>query len=135
MKARSLLLIIVGFLSGIVTATAAHAAFQQRGAVADALVASPDHYKLEFENEFVRVIRGRYGPHETGAMHSHPVPGGVVVNLTEQHLRQILPDGTTRDLLNKAGVTRWSPAATHQDENLDGRAFEVIRVDLKQTCR
>ena len=135
MKARSLLLIIVGFLSGIVSATAAHPLLQQRAVAPDALAASPDHYTLEFENEFVRVIRAHYGPHEKGVTHSHPAPGGVVVNLTAQHVRLTSPDGTARDNQYKAGVTRWSPAATHRHENLDDRAFEVIRVDVKQTCR
>ena len=30
------------------------------------------HYKVEFENERVRVLRIKYGPHEKSSMHSHP---------------------------------------------------------------
>jgi hypothetical protein len=58
-----------------------------------------------------------------------------VVNLTDQHVRLTAPDGTSRDNQYKAGVARWSAESTHRDENLDDRAFEVIRVDLKRVCR
>jgi quercetin dioxygenase-like cupin family protein len=30
------------------------------------------HYKVEFENEQVRVLRITYGPHEKSVMHEHP---------------------------------------------------------------
>src|SRR5262245_52110409 len=31
----------------------------------------PEHYKVAFENEHVRVLRIHYGPHEQGATHEH----------------------------------------------------------------
>ncbi len=30
------------------------------------------HYKIEFENDRVRVVRIKYGPGEKSVMHSHP---------------------------------------------------------------
>jgi hypothetical protein len=45
----------------------------------------PKHYKLDFENDRVQVVSVHYGPHEKSALHEHP--GGVVVILTEAHLR------------------------------------------------
>ena len=38
----------------------------------DPTVVDPDHYKVEFENEYVRVLRITYGPGETSSMHYHP---------------------------------------------------------------
>jgi hypothetical protein len=32
----------------------------------------PKHYKVELENEQVRVLRINYGAHEKSVMHSHP---------------------------------------------------------------
>ncbi|MDH3268599.1 MAG: hypothetical protein OEM46_07060, partial [Ignavibacteria bacterium] len=42
------------------------------GFAQDATVVDPDHYKVEFENDEVRVLRINYDPGEKSAMHSHP---------------------------------------------------------------
>ena len=53
MNLTSVRLIVLGFMLGVVASSAA-AAHAQRSPAPDALIASPDHYKLELENEFVR---------------------------------------------------------------------------------
>jgi len=35
------------------------------------LKTDPKHYSLEFENDQVRVLRVRFGPHEKGVRHEH----------------------------------------------------------------
>jgi hypothetical protein len=47
----------------------------------DAAKVDPTHYKVEFENAQVRILRFHYGPHEKSVMHSHP--DSVAVFLTE----------------------------------------------------
>ena len=42
-------------------------------------LAAPEHYKVEFENEYVRIIRVGYGPGESSAMHSHEPFVGVTL--------------------------------------------------------
>lgn len=42
----------------------------------DPLIADPQHYRLEFQNQWVRVIRENMGPHEKALLHHHPEPGG-----------------------------------------------------------
>ena len=37
----------------------------------DAVKVDPEHYKVEFENDQVRVLRITYGPGEKSVMHSH----------------------------------------------------------------
>ncbi len=37
----------------------------------DALIASPEHHRLLFENEFVRVLEVRINPGETTNTHTH----------------------------------------------------------------
>jgi quercetin dioxygenase-like cupin family protein len=95
----------------------------------DAVKVDPKHYKIEFENDQVRVLRITYGPHEKSLMHSHPE--GVVVFLTDGKTRFNLPDETTRDSNVKAGQVIWSPETTHQPENLTDKPFEVIQIEMK----
>ena len=52
---------------------------QSRAASAEALLAVPDMYRVELENEFVRVVRVRYPARSSGAIHTHPAPGALIV--------------------------------------------------------
>src|SRR5215469_15836433 len=78
----------------------------------DPLIVAPDHFKLVFENQYVRVIREHTGVGETVPMHKHALPG-VMVLLSDQNIRQTLPDGTVRDLHRKAGDSYWTEPTTH----------------------
>jgi hypothetical protein len=95
----------------------------------DAVKVDAKHYKVEFENDQVRVLRITYGPHEKSAMHSHPA--GVIVFLNDAHAKFTLPGGKTKDVVVKAGTVQWSETTTHLPENLDNKGFEVIQVELK----
>ena len=95
----------------------------------DPVKVDPKHYKVEFENAQVRVIRSHYGPHEKGAMHEHPA--NVSVLLTDIHLKVTMPDGKTEEFHGKAGETGWLAAVKHQAENLSDKPFELIQVELK----
>lgn len=39
--------------------------------VLDPVKVDPKHYQVEFENDRVRVLRIRFGPHERSVMHGH----------------------------------------------------------------
>ncbi len=84
--------------------------------------------KVEFENDWVRIVRYRVGKGEKTPMHDHPT--GVQIVLTDAKVRQTTPDGKTAELSGKAGTVRLRPAFTHSLENL-GDTFEGILVDLK----
>jgi len=132
--------VFIGAIGHIVLARA-----QSTSVAPDALTAAPAQYHLEFENEFVRVTRIKYAPHEKAPLHSHAAPGGVIVTLTDQDARVTGPDGSTRELHYKAGQSRWAAAtpgkdqstfSAHAEENLGDRPFELIRIDPKITaCR
>ena len=49
----------------------------------DPVTVDPQHYKVEFENEFVRVLRVHFGPGEKGATHEH-ILNRVVFYLNDQ---------------------------------------------------
>jgi quercetin dioxygenase-like cupin family protein len=98
----------------------------------DPLVADPQHYTLEVENQWVRVIRERMAPNEKMPMHQHPGPGSVIVFLTDRHNRLISPDGVSQELRNRAGDLMWSAPSTHRSENLNNAAFEAVQIEPRR---
>jgi uncharacterized RmlC-like cupin family protein len=99
----------------------------------EAAIVDPKHYHVEFENDLVRVIRFPMEPHDKTLMHTHPATGSVIVALTDQHTRQTLSDGKSREIRHKAGEAWWGePNIAHQDENANDARAVVIRIELKQ---
>jgi hypothetical protein len=96
----------------------------------DAVVADPEHYTVEFENDKIRIIRIKYGPGEKSVMHTHGP--NVAVFLTSNAARFNLPDGTSVDATSEAGVAQWSDAEEHLPENLSDEPLEVVLVELKE---
>jgi quercetin dioxygenase-like cupin family protein len=87
------------------------------------------HYHLAFENEWVQVVDVHYGPHEKSGLHDHP--GGVVVVLTEGHLRFTDQDGKTKEVYAKPGESRWYPAFKHKVENLGDTTYNAVYIGVK----
>jgi hypothetical protein len=83
----------------------------------DPVKVDKQHYKVEFENEHVRVLRVRFGPREKGATHEH-ILNRVVLYLNDQTNA-------------KADDVRMAGAATHAEENASDRPAERIAVELK----
>ena len=115
----------------------------QRASMPDALSVSPDLYKLEFENAFVRVLRVTYGPHAKSPMHQDAGPGAVVVSLTDENTRLIGPGGASREVHLKSKQFRWEASNTgaghaaetaYSEENLSDHHYEAIRIELKHAA-
>jgi quercetin dioxygenase-like cupin family protein len=87
------------------------------------------HYKVEFENDRVRVLHITYGPHEKSVMHAHPA--NVAVFLTDSSAKFTLPDGKTVPSEFKAGMVQWDAGGKHLPENVSDKPFELILVELK----
>src|SRR6188508_2696180 len=87
------------------------------------------HYKVEFENDQVRVLRITYGPGEKSVMHEHP--GAMAVFLSGGKVKFNLPDGTAQEQEVKAGTSQWTPAGKHLPENVGTKPFEVLLVEVK----
>ena len=96
----------------------------------DVVKVDPKHYKVQFENDQVRVIHGKVGPHESVPMHEHPL-NRVVVYLTEQNFKVVMGDGKTDTAQHKAAEVVWSGPSKHQEENVSDKPFEVVFVELK----
>ena len=97
----------------------------------DPATVDPDHYKVLFENDEVRVLRISYGSHEKSVMHKHPA--GVAVFLTDHRGKFTFPDGRTEERSATAGEASWTEAETHLPENLSGEPLELILVEMKTT--
>ena len=96
----------------------------------DATVADPKHYTVEFENDSVRVVRIKYGPHERSVMHEHR-RDGVLVYLTDHRVKFTDPDGTSKEVSAKAGQAAWVTATTHLPENLEAKPLELLYIEIK----
>jgi len=87
-------------------------------------------YKVEFENDQVRVLRVKFGPHQGAPMHEHQL-NRVVVYLTDQSTRLTSPEGKVETTAHKAGEYSWGGPTKHKEENLLDTPFEGIVVEFK----
>jgi hypothetical protein len=83
----------------------------------DPTIVDPTHYKVEFENEFVRVLRVHFAPGEKSASHEHLL-NRVVFYMNDQ------PNAVADDV-------RISGAATHVETNDSAKPADRIAVELK----
>jgi hypothetical protein len=83
----------------------------------DPVAVDPKHYTVEFENEYVRVLRVHYGPHENGQNHEHLL-NRVVFYINDQ------PSA-------KADEVRIMGAATHVETNDSAQPADRIAVEIK----
>jgi len=95
----------------------------------DAVKVDPAHYKVEFENAKVRVLRFHYGAGEKSVMHSHP--DAVAVFLNDGKVKFTFPDGKSQDAVGKAGTAQFTPAQVHLPENTGDSAMDGLVIELK----
>jgi uncharacterized RmlC-like cupin family protein len=96
----------------------------------DPVKIDPKHYKVEFENDQVRVLRVRIGAHEVAPMHEHGL-NRVTVYLTDQNFRVTTKEGKVDSVQHKAGDVAWGTPVTHKEENMSDSPFEVIAIEIK----
>lgn len=96
----------------------------------DPVALDPKHYKVELENDKVRIVRVTYDSREKSVMHQHPP--GVGVFITGGKFKFTYPDGTSENLEANAGQFMWfGETWEHLPEMLDDGHFEVVYVELK----
>jgi quercetin dioxygenase-like cupin family protein len=95
----------------------------------DPVKVDPNNWKVEFENDQVRVLRVKIGPHGKLGMHEHPA--NVLITLTDGHVKDIFPDGKTAEREFKAGQATWRDAVKHANENLTDKPTESFLVEVK----
>jgi hypothetical protein len=96
----------------------------------DAVALDPKHYKVEAENDTVRVVRIRYGGGEGSVMHQHQ--RGVGVFLTDSDFMFTFPDGTVQRVHAKKGdFLNFDEPWEHNAENNLDEPFEAIYIEVK----
>jgi beta-alanine degradation protein BauB len=95
----------------------------------DPAASNPDHYKVIFENDRVRVLEYRDRPGDRTTPHEHP--DSVMVTLSSFR-RRLHGDGESRDVQIEQGGAFWLPAQQHAGENIGDSDTHTIFVELKE---
>jgi len=99
----------------------------------DALTVDPKHYRLDLENDRVRVLRLSLQGDE--AVPVHDDRSGLLVCVNECHLRFTRPDGRVQDIHLQAGETRWVSEDTRSAKNLSPAPMEMLYIEMKTASR
>ena len=94
----------------------------------DPVTTNPEHYRVVFENDLVRVLDYLDEPGESTTPHVHP--NSVMVTMTEFQ-RRLTTGGGERDVALPAGRVLWLPAQRHAGENIGSTPTHTILVELK----
>ncbi|MGZ6807974.1 MAG: cupin domain-containing protein [Mycobacteriaceae bacterium] len=94
----------------------------------DPVVSNPDHYKVVFENDRVRVLEYTDEPGDKTTPHEHP--DSVMYTLSSFRRRLHIGD-LQREVQMSAGSSGWLPAQQHHGENIGDTPTRVIFVELK----
>ena len=100
--------------------------FVVRAASQHAPPSGPPQMQPEIDNDAVLVLRIRLAPHEKTGMHD--VSARLVVWLTDAHIRDTKPDGTTSDYRRTAGTVEWVQAQRHAGENLSDNPIDFLAI-------
>jgi quercetin dioxygenase-like cupin family protein len=99
----------------------------------DAVKASPDKYRVLFENEKVRLLEYRDKPGGVSPMHSHPAHLVYVINSGKRKFT--FPDGKSVVAELKGGESMWFDAVEHAGENVGTADTHVLIFELKEQPR
>ena len=104
----------------------------------DALIAAPQHHKLLFENEFVRVLDANIPAGEKTNVHTHRYPASLYIISWSDFIRydahgNVLLDSRTLEKTPSAGTAIWSgPLPLHSLMNVGENDLHVISMEIKK---
>ena len=96
----------------------------------DPVVANPDHYKIVFENDRVRVLEYTDQPGDQTTPHQHP---DSVMYTLSTFRRRLVSGDVQREVELESGSVGWLPAQEHHGENVGDTPTHVLFVELKGT--
>ena len=100
----------------------------------DALAVAPQHHKVLFENDEVRVLEVTVPPGVREPLHAHRYPS-VLYYVSAAHLMEYSPGvpPVDRGLKNDGDVIFLPIGPPHQMQNLEsGKMLKAVRVELKK---
>ncbi len=105
----------------------------------DALIAAPNHHRLLFENERVRILEVRIGPGQLVPVHTHRWPSAVCVVSSSDFIRcdaagNVLFDSRTAGPPPSKPIVQWTEALPpHSVENIGKSEILLFTTELKVT--
>jgi quercetin dioxygenase-like cupin family protein len=96
----------------------------------DPVESNPDHYRVIFENDRVRVLEYHDTPGTRTQPHGHP---DSVMYTLSTFRRRLHAGGQERDVELAAGEVRWVAAQEHAGENIGDTESHAIFVELKES--
>ena len=103
----------------------------------DALIAAPNHHKLLFENERVRVLYTSIPAGDKVPVHTHRWPSVLYIQSWGEFVRcdengKVLLDSRTVEAFKTPSEVLWSqPLPPHTFENVGSTSIDIIAVELK----
>ena len=103
----------------------------------DALIAAPQHHKLLFENEFVRVLDANIPAGEITNLHTHKYAASLYFISWSDFIRydaegNVLLDSRSLEKTPLPGTAMWSGALpAHALKNIGANDLHVICVETK----
>lgn len=95
----------------------------------DPVESNPQHYRVVFENERVRVLEYEDRPGDNTTPHRHP--DSVMITLSS--FRRLLRSGDVEmEVELDAGAARWLDAQEHSGHNVGDTETHVMFVELKE---
>ena len=95
----------------------------------DPVGTNPDHYRVVFENDRVRVLEYTDAPGDRTTPHRHP---DSVMHTLSSFRRRLVSGDQAREVELEAGTTGWLPAQEHHGENIGDTPTHVLFVELKE---
>ncbi|SOC46457.1 hypothetical protein SAMN05660748_0240 [Blastococcus aggregatus] len=94
----------------------------------DPVTTNPQHYRVVFENERVRVLEYTDVPGDRTTEHEHP--DSVMVTLSSFR-RRLHAGDAARDVEITTGFAGWLPAQRHSGENIGDSRTHALFIELK----
>jgi beta-alanine degradation protein BauB len=89
---------------------------------------NPEHYRVVFENDLVRVLEYSDEPGDSTTPHRHP---DSVMYTLSTFRRRLVSGDVQREVELQAGSVGWLPAQEHQGENIGDTPTKALFVELK----
>ena len=94
----------------------------------DPVASNPEHYRVIFENERVRVLEYTDEPGDRTTPHRHP---DSVMYTLSAFRRRLVSGDRQREVEMESGFVGWLPAQEHDGENIGDTPTHVLFMELK----
>ncbi len=105
---------------------------EPRSVTRDPVRIDPKHFKLEIDNDYLRVERVHLDPLGTAPLHEHMDRLTVALTTVKRKLKR--QGGATETRTDSPGDVQWRPAEVHSAENLAAKPAELLSIEFKTSA-